>query len=358
MPVWDAYPTDYRSEHVQPILAATKAGESSAVVGLSGAGKSNLAGFLTHRVDWPGRWLLLDCNRLSEINDRGFLALLAETLGGGPESDLNAIEALVRDHLNERSAGLALVIDRFEALDMDDYPQLATNLRALRDTFKYQLTFVSMSRRIPDVQNELAELYYGNTHWIAALNNADARWSVSRYADRQGVRWGADTQNALIEISGAYPSLLRGCCEAFHQGGGLSFAELSQHTAVRRRLDEFWSEPPSQEALLQSRLASHELLLSARPDLQDIHRVRLTAKERVLLDILEQNPGRVLPKDQLIRAVWPEDQIYESGVRDDSLAQLVRRLRKKIEPNPSEPEHIHTVSGRGYTYKGKVPPQG
>ena len=39
-----------------------------------------------------------------------------------------------------------------------------------------------------------------------------------------------------------------------------------------------------------------------------------------------------------------------SGVRDDSLAQLVRRLREKIEPNPATPQHIHTVPGRGYKF--------
>jgi DNA-binding response OmpR family regulator len=52
----------------------------------------------------------------------------------------------------------------------------------------------------------------------------------------------------------------------------------------------------------------------------------------------------------LIRAVWPEDRIFERGIRDDSLAQLVRRLREKIEPLPSTPRHIHSVPGRGYRF--------
>ena len=52
-----------------------------------------------------------------------------------------------------------------------------------------------------------------------------------------------------------------------------------------------------------------------------------------------------------MRAVWPEDFIFEQGVRDDSLAQLVRRLRIKIEPDPSQPKYIQTVPGRGYIFK-------
>ena len=42
------------------------------------------------------------------------------------------------------------------------------------------------------------------------------------------------------------------------------------------------------------------------------------------------------------------------GVRDDSLAQMVRRLREKIETNPSEPQLILTVPGRGYRFVGAM----
>jgi two-component system KDP operon response regulator KdpE len=59
----------------------------------------------------------------------------------------------------------------------------------------------------------------------------------------------------------------------------------------------------------------------------------------------------VCEKDDLIQAVWPEDKIFEQGIRDDSLAQLVRRLRKKIEPDPASPRRIHTIPGRGYRFK-------
>jgi DNA-binding response OmpR family regulator len=52
----------------------------------------------------------------------------------------------------------------------------------------------------------------------------------------------------------------------------------------------------------------------------------------------------------LARAVWPEDRVFGDGVRDDALAQLVRRLREKIEPAPSKPIHLLTVPGRGYRY--------
>lgn len=69
-----------------------------------------------------------------------------------------------------------------------------------------------------------------------------------------------------------------------------------------------------------------------------------------MLQVLRDRPGEVCDKDDLIRAVWPEDKVFESGVRDDSLAQLVRRLREKIEPDAGNPHYIQTVPGRGYRY--------
>jgi DNA-binding response OmpR family regulator len=51
-----------------------------------------------------------------------------------------------------------------------------------------------------------------------------------------------------------------------------------------------------------------------------------------------------------MRAVWPEVKVYDEGLQDDSLAQLVRRLRRKIEPDPSNPVHIFNVTGRGYRF--------
>jgi two-component system response regulator SaeR len=70
----------------------------------------------------------------------------------------------------------------------------------------------------------------------------------------------------------------------------------------------------------------------------------------LLLEYFRVHPNQVCEKDELIRGVWPEDKIYERGIRDDSLAQLIRRLREKIEPDPSNPQRIHTVPGRGYRY--------
>ncbi len=119
------------------------------------------------------------------------------------------------------------------------------------------------------------------------------------------------------------------------------------HPSIRTRVEEFWADQPREDDLRQSGLEGHSLLDAGHRFVPD---QELTAKEHLLLEYLRQHPGEVCSKDDLIRAVWPEDRIFERGVRDDSLAQLIRRLREKVETDPSNPSHIFTAPGRGYRY--------
>ncbi|MBI4631516.1 MAG: hypothetical protein HY740_07365, partial [Chloroflexi bacterium] len=65
MSLWDDYPRDYRQREVKMILNAAHAGESVSLIGLSGAGKSNLMGYIAHTQGMPTHPLVLvDFNRL------------------------------------------------------------------------------------------------------------------------------------------------------------------------------------------------------------------------------------------------------------------------------------------------------
>jgi hypothetical protein len=77
--------------------------------------------------------------------------------------------------------------------------------------------------------------------------------------------------------------------------------------------------------------------------------VTLTAKEDQLLSYFLEHTGELCIKYTLLRAVWPDD-VLQEGLRDDRLAQLVRRLREKIELDPSNPTYILTVHGQGYRF--------
>lgn len=72
--------------------------------------------------------------------------------------------------------------------------------------------------------------------------------------------------------------------------------------------------------------------------------LRMTAKEFDLLSFLAGNPRRVFGRDQLMSRVWG----YEAALDTGTVTVHVRRLREKIETNPSEPLHLQTIWGVGY----------
>ena len=72
--------------------------------------------------------------------------------------------------------------------------------------------------------------------------------------------------------------------------------------------------------------------------------VRLTAKEFDLLTFLARNQRQVFGRDQLMSRVWG----YEAALDTGTVTVHVRRLREKIEAEPSEPTHLQTVWGVGY----------
>jgi two-component system response regulator RegX3 len=74
--------------------------------------------------------------------------------------------------------------------------------------------------------------------------------------------------------------------------------------------------------------------------------VTMPLKEFDLLEFLVRNSGRVLTRNQLIDRVWGADYVGDTKTLDVH----IKRLRAKIEIDPSSPVHIHTVRGLGYKF--------
>ena len=92
-----------------------------------------------------------------------------------------------------------------------------------------------------------------------------------------------------------------------------------------------------------------KLDLDSRRVFEKDKELNLTAKEFDILELLTQNPDKVYSREKLLNIVWGNT-LHEAGdVR--TVDVHVRRLREKIEPNPSEPKYIHTKWGVGYYFK-------
>lgn len=78
--------------------------------------------------------------------------------------------------------------------------------------------------------------------------------------------------------------------------------------------------------------------------------ISLTPKEFDILYFLAENRGEVFTKEQIYKAVWSENYLLD----DSNIMAFIRKLRKKIEPNPDEPRYILTIWGIGYKFNEKV----
>jgi DNA-binding winged helix-turn-helix (wHTH) protein len=233
----------------------------------------------------------------------------------------------------------------------------------------------------------------------------DARWIARQMADRLQTTFEEPEIKQLLVLTGRLPAFMKLACRVLVEGGispGQSIKTWTEHLLARpefqRNCQEIWDDlwPEEQHVLLalsagasetslesaavayleetgllvretpgsaaaffspifarfvasRHKIASGLLELEAKTG--EIRRgglplhVELTVHEDRLLAYFLAHAGEICDKDDLMGAVWPDER-YDVG--DERLAQLVKRLRDKIEPTPSHPVYLQTVRGRGY----------
>jgi two-component system response regulator RegX3 len=142
--------------------------------------------------------------------------------------------------------------------------------------------------------------------------------------------------------------------------------EIDKVVGLELGADDYVTKPFSSRelvarirAVLRRRGESEELVpsaLEAGPVRMDVDRhvvtvnggqVPMPLKEFDLLELLLRNTGRVLTRGQLIDRVWGADYVGDTKTLDVH----VKRLRAKIEPDPSSPRYLVTVRGLGYKFE-------
>ena len=87
-----------------------------------------------------------------------------------------------------------------------------------------------------------------------------------------------------------------------------------------------------------------------RKVVRDGEEISLTPKEFDILYFLVRNRGEVFTKEQIYQAGWENDYMLD----DSNIMAFIRKLRKKIEPNPDAPEYILTIWGIGYKFNDRI----
>ncbi len=89
---------------------------------------------------------------------------------------------------------------------------------------------------------------------------------------------------------------------------------------------------------LEIRFDEYKVLVAGEP-------VQLTTKEFEILAFLATNPGKVFTRAQIQEYIWGEGQV---DAKSNSITVFIRKIREKIEENPSEPKYLLTVQRVGY----------
>ena len=89
---------------------------------------------------------------------------------------------------------------------------------------------------------------------------------------------------------------------------------------------------------------------NSRQVIRDGMEISLTPKEFDILYFLAKNRGEVFTKEQIYQAVWENDYLLD----DSNIMAFIRKLRKKIEPDPDSPKYILTIWGIGYKFNDKI----
>ncbi len=119
---------------------------------------------------------------------------------------------------------------------------------------------------------------------------------------------------------------------------------VSRVRAVLRRAGQAKEPVQEEQPLVSGNLTINPL---ARTVLRDSENITLTAKEFDMLYLLVSHPRQVFTRDQLLERVWGEAEYIDPS----TVTVHIRRLREKIEADPSSPANLLTVWGVGYKYE-------
>lgn len=95
------------------------------------------------------------------------------------------------------------------------------------------------------------------------------------------------------------------------------------------------------------KIDKYKLDIYSKKFFKDGKEICLTPKEYLIVKTFMENPNRAFSRDELLDSAWGKDYFGDSKIIDVN----IRRIRAKIEDNPSEPKYIETIWGMGYRWK-------
>lgn len=305
---------------------------------------------------------------------------------------------------NQQGLTLVFLFDRFEEYLPGANPEFFANLRLLRNLSKYHFSVVLALTRpleaaLPaTVFKEFYEFVVGHNVFLPLLDQPGIDFRLKHLKEISGKNLDTATKKAILSLAGGHGKLTRVCAEVILEEGKASNLEefLLSQAKVRGTCFEICSAFGPQEQGFLRKIATGDNFEDAEaernfinlglvkkngsltltiPLLAKFLETRDAPEEKIyyhegsgeilkgdqaipdgltpaefrLLKFFLSNSGRVLERDEIISQVWPEAK-SSAGVSDEAIDQVIFRLRKKIETDPSNPQHLQTVKGRGFRF--------
>jgi ATP/maltotriose-dependent transcriptional regulator MalT len=347
------------------------------VHGPLGAGKTSLLDYIAApevAAQWGldrERYLLckIDCQSLGNFTPdrfwRRLLRCLSRATDGALRESVDTLSAKdsigfediqdLLDDLDWNDAVLVALLDEFECA-------VQTDTETAEQTTRHFLGMLgSLGRRTPRaftmvVATEdpltILDQYLGGwrgspfptifiNQELPAFSMDEANELFDRALAGTGVTFSDGERRLIFEQTDGHPAWLQAVAHALFDAKQQSVDGKALQTVIKRaaaRHRDHSASPIVATRGLEMDVATGVVLVNGQ-------RVEtLSNMEFELLRFLHDNAGRVCLKDEIGAAVWG----YKEGVSDETIQQLISRLRHKIEPNPSRPRYIVTVWGRGY----------
>lgn len=314
------------------------------------------------------------------------------------------LELALRMLCSEYEVNVVFILDEFDESYTTLPPQALANLRALRDANKYRLCYALFMRehpailRNPDDCEGFYELLSRSVLYLQPYSREDALETIRSICHRRNIELlhGDGDAREIVRLSGGHPGIMVGILDALTDGvpEGTDWEWAASNLKVQEECRKIWEglqaneqralhhlasgvtlrlkdkEPLLEKGLLvggatdepsfgiplfkhyvlnQAEMVESGLRLDRSTGIVWVNgqpSEELTGKEYDLVEFMGGRINQLCSSDDIILHLWPGDEGFE--INPNTVAALVRRVRRKIEPNPSRPKYLISVKGRGY----------
>lgn len=355
------------------------------------------------------RFIYLNFLELPSKSDEQIAKFLLLSLDQKPKTSNDPLVTIKQlneavNNLAEQGISVVFLFDHFDEYQNELPRSFFQMIKGINSLARYKFASVFATRRDlkelvdPEILKDFYDFFVGNTVYLKIYNKEALNLMFSQIEEIFKKKIPKKDKNTIVNLTGGHTKLTKVLAETrLRENIPLGKDALLKTPIIRATLFELWLFLTAHEQRLLTELTKKKSLdmENALENLikfdlisKDLHFtiplfeefVRTTipnvAPEKItydqatkdikkgtsvisdllspqeyrLLKFLIENQKRVVDRQEIIQAVWPDAQVLE-GISDEAIDQMIFRLRKKIEDEPNSPKYLITIKGRGLRFE-------